>query len=233
MQLRRVLAAASIGVFAAAAGLFAAPVNAAANPTVDAYFEECGGDGGYIAISISGTADNVIFELGGIGFNQPAGQYSLGPWADGVYPVLFKTTFNGAPFFTDSVTIDCEPGVEVGAVCDAPTEGIGIVLTDDSSSTYSVAIDGTLVAEGIGDTGGVEVVYGPYADGEHLVEVYWAGYEEDDPFSSHTITKDCAGVGSGGSIPDTGSSSLTLSMIAGLLVCTGAAALLVRRTRAA
>ena len=232
MSIRRAIVAASIGLVAVAAGLFATPARAADDPTVSASFEECDG-GGMIAVSISGTESNVIVELGGVGFTLPAGEYSLGPWGDGEYAVVFKYTYDGEPFVTANVTVNCEPGVELSAVCDSPAEGIGIALTDESGSTYSVAIDDELVAEGITDTGGSDVVYGPYADGEHLVELFWAGYEEDDPFASLTIDKNCAGVGSAGAIPETGSSSLVLALIAGLLVAAGSAVMLLRREPAA
>ena len=225
MKFRRAVLAGSLGLSVVGAGVLAAPVQAAVNPTVDAYFEECGGDGGYIYVTISGTESNVVVELGVVGFTLPPDGYSLGPWGDGEYTVLFKHDYNSAPFFTDSVTVDCEPGVELEAVCDGPTEGIGVTLTDDSSSTYSVAIDGTFVVEGTGDTGGSNLVFGPYADGDHLVEVYWAGYEEDDPFVSLHLVKDCAGVGSGGGIPSTGGDTTPMLLLAGLLVLVGTVAM--------
>ena len=232
MRIRRAIAAASIGLMAVAAGLFATPARAANEPTVSASFEECDG-GGMIAVSISGTESNVIVELGGVGFTLPAGEYSLGPWGDDEYAVVFKYTYDGEPFVTANVTVNCEPGVELSAVCDSPAGGIGLALTDESTSTYSVAIDVAIVAEGISDTQGSEVVYAPYADGEHLVEVYWAGDEEDDPFASLTIDKDCGAAGSAGAIPETGSSSRELALTAGLLVAAGSAVLLLRRVPAA
>ena len=125
MQLRRTIVAASIGLSALVGGLLAAPVAAA--PTVSASFDKCGGEngaGGYIAVSFDSA---VIIELGGVGYNLPPGEYSLGPWADGEYPVVFKLTVDGEPFQTINVTVECESG-SGASIPDAVTGSASIPL---------------------------------------------------------------------------------------------------------
>lgn len=137
MQIRRAIVAASIGLSALVGGLLAAPV-LAADPIVSASFDKCDGEngpGGYIAVSFDSA---VIVELGGIGYNLPPDAYSIGPWADGEYQVVFKLTYDGAPFQTVNVTVACDAGVG-GAIPD-PVTG--------SSSLTLALIAGLLVATG-------------------------------------------------------------------------------------
>ncbi len=231
MPSRRAIVAVSLGLSALTVGLVAAPAQAAINPTAEAS-ATCGKTGGMIEVNIG---DGVLIEIGVVGWNLPAGQYFLGPFLDGEYTVLFKLTEEGDPFATDEITIDCEPEVAVRAVCESPIEGIGVAITENPNSadnSYSVSLNGTFVAEGT--DGGAEVVYGPVADGDYLVEVFWAaGDDEEDPFFSELVTKDCAAAGSGGSLPDAGAASRALTLMAGLLVAIGAAAMLLRRPRRA
>lgn len=228
MPSRRAIVAVSLGLSALTVGVIAAPAQAAVNPTAEAS-ATCGEAGGMIDVVIG---DGVLIEIGIVVWNLPAGEYFLGPFPDGDYTVLFKLTDEGAPFATDEITIDCEPEVEVRAVCESPTEGIGVTITDNANSpdsSYSVSINGSFVAQGT--DGGAEVVYQPIPDGDYLVEVFWAAEDDEDPFFSEAVNKDCAGAGSGGGLPDAGSSSLTLTLMAGLLVCIGTAAMLLRRPR--
>lgn len=81
---------------------------------------------------------------------------------------------------TASATADCQGGMGV----------IGISIVDDAPWTYTIWIDEVTVAEDETDTDGGFAVYGPYEDGDHLVEVGWN--QEEMIILQTTVTVDCS-----------------------------------------
>ncbi|MCD9623975.1 Ig-like domain-containing protein [Rhabdothermincola salaria] len=74
---------------------------------------------------------------------------------------------------TITITVEGEPQAAAEPVCTADGGTIEVAIGDESVETYDVAIDGVVVAEGVDDSDGGVLTFGPYADGARTVVVTW------------------------------------------------------------
>lgn len=207
---------------------------------------------GYVDFSVNVTGDpgesfdiTVNGELfGGSPYAPGSYDLSLDGVDDGIYEIEL----------TDHATGDFLDRLEFGVTCDGPIivtgsecrTGPGLdgnysvyyQIFDDSKSTFDVYIDGELVDANL--TGAPDgATYGDelYPAGhEALVEVYWSDSDSEGPYFTATVVELCAeddGTDSGAGLPDSGSNTTPLLLVATGLTLGGIALLGTRRTRRA
>lgn len=201
----------------------------------------CVEDGGYITFGVEITTDDAsdrfLIELGGyeLETDVPAGVYQVanaGPFADGVVSMYIKSYPDGVQLFGWQFPVACEgPLVEVATQCDDDTRFLNIAFWSTFDDTADIYVDGVIVSEDVeaDDTNGY-LGHGSYPAGDHLVEIDWLEDKSDEPYYSETVTFGvCPEADSGAGIPETGSNTAPMLMVAaGLMVC-GAALLGTRR----
>ncbi len=82
-----------------------------------------------------------------------------------------------------------DPTASADVSCRNDEGYIHVSIVDDFSTTYDVVIGGIVVDPAITDTDGGVNTYGPYADGDYLVEVEWL--DEEVNILEETVTIDC------------------------------------------
>lgn len=137
--------------------------------------------------------------------------------------------------FDDDILLACEnPVATARATCEA---GVGTLwfksLANATGYSFFVSADGQPIAEwqDAGDTEGQWVSLGEFAEGDHNVFIQWYHVEAPDDSAQLVITVGCVDDGSGTPLPDSGSNTTPIMLLAGGFVLAGSVLLLSRRTR--
>ena len=207
---------------------------------------ECLQDGGYITFGLEITTDDesdrFLIELNGIELevDVPAGVYqfsSAGPFADGVVEMNVTTYPGGDPLMGWDFPVACEgPLIDIETQCDdGETRFLEIAFWSTFDDTADIYVDGVLVSEDVqADATDGYLGHGSYPAGDHLIEIDWLEDKGEEMYYTETVNFGvCPESDSGAGIPDTGSNTAPMLMVAaGLIVC-GAALLGTRRAHRA
>jgi len=181
------------------------------------------------------------------------GPYSDTPYAPGMYELSLDGVEDGVYYIevTDHATGDWLTSVEFGVSCNGPVfsvgaeclhgegldgrYGVGYAIYDNDEWTYDVYLDGVLIGDDI--TGDIEGA--GYESGAHYpagtgvsFELYWNDESTSEPWYQTILGAACdEDNDSGTGIPDTGSNTMPLLILASGLLLGGFALLGIRRTR--
>ena len=239
MRVRRTLLslAGTALVLAASASTAAAGNN---EPEFDISYN-CDG-GAIVAVGVNSVTDEEYDLLIGdaVWTNVANEEVSAGPYDNGFVTVEVFEAGTTNEVYSEQVPVGCgEPFVAIDSSCDdGDGAHIFITISDDEGWDYDVYVDDLNDPldgwQEITDTDLGWDDLGVFPEGEHTVSVVWYQNQTEEYYFQQTIDLSCDDDGgSGAGLPDSGSESTTLMLIAAGLVAVGAGLMVARRARLA